>query len=168
MDNKILVKVKEHLLFNSKVYKERQKLINEYVSNIERITYEILGEKGKEMIEKYPDAIEYYSYIKIPCFYRHLGQSGYYCGEQDRVDINLPCAIYGLNNSYSATIDCGTDEDKEWSIKIKEKLEENGKQVESLCSMLDETLKSTITVTQLQNNFPEAYKIYQKLKTNEK
>jgi hypothetical protein len=167
MDNKILSKVKEHLLFNSNIYKERQKLINEYVSNIERITYDILGEKGKEMIEKYPDAIQFYSEITIPGYYKHLGTVGYY-RSTDKYQISLPHVIDGLNSLYQNSLEEGSEEDKVWYKKIREDLTENGNKVGELCENLDEAINSKTTLNQLQKYFPEAYNLYKKLKNNEK
>ncbi len=167
MDNKILSKVKEQLLFNSKIYKERQELIKEYVSNVERITYDILGEKGKEIIDKYPDAIQFYSEITIPGYYRHLGASGYY-RSTDIYQISLPHVIDGLNSPYQSSLEEGSEEDKIWYKKIREDLMENGNKVGELCENLDEAINSKTTLDQLQKYFPEAYSLYKKLKNNEK
>ena len=166
MDNKILSKVKEQLLFNSKIYKERQELIKEYVSNIERITYDILGEKGKEMIDKYPNAIQFYSEITIPGYYKHLGATGYY-GSIDNYQISLPYVIDGLNSIYQSSLNGGSEEDKVWYIKIRENLTENGNKVGVLCENLDDAINSKTTLGQLQKYFPEAYNLYKKFK-NEK
>lgn len=168
MDNKILAKVKEHLLFNSEIYKNRQKLIEEYVENVKRITYEVLGENGKRVIERYPNAIQYYTDITIPGYYRHLGQQGYCNISADCVkEVNLPIVIHGLNSAYSNNLNCGSDEDKEWYRKMREDLEKNGKEIGYLCENLDSTLKTGTTLIQLQNYFPEAYKLYIKFKNNE-
>lgn len=166
MDNKILSKVKEQLLFNSKIYKERQELIKEYVSNIERITYDILGEKGKEIIDKYPNAIQFYSEIAIPGYYRHLGTVGYN-RSIDNYQISLPHVIDGLNSLYQSSLEGGSEEDKVWYKKIREDLTENGNKVGILCENLDEAINSKTTLDQLQKYFPEAYNLYKKLKNNE-
>jgi hypothetical protein len=174
MDNKILSKVKEQLLFNSEIYKKRQELIKEYVENLERITYEILGEEGKAIISKYPDVINFYDEIMIPGYYKHLngyngGSYGYYGSRSDSVKINIPRVIPGLDSLYKSTLDVPANEkDLKWFSNIVEVLKTNGIEVGNLCENI-EIAFSGISLRRLKDYFPEAYNLYIKIKNeNEK
>ena len=180
MNEIALKKVKKELLLNSKVGKERIRLSEEYRDGVIRITNEILGKEGIEFLEKYKEYVSNYDELLIPgqttnhiFSKKNSGQYCYYyydCFGTD--EITLPKIIPSINNVYNYnkndfdTEIIPKEEDRVWIINIRQELEKNAEEYESLWKEIENVFKN-ITEEDLKT-FPEAYSMYIKFRNEQK
>lgn len=174
MNEAALKKTKRELLLNSKVGKERKRLAEEYRDGIIRITNEILGEKGQELLKKYENIINYYEELLIPGqvsvrIFDVNSRYGYLSIYYDCFNSpEIPIVIRNLNNVYSYNkSEFNTDiipeeKDKEWIKNIRNQLETNAEEYESLWDEI-ESIFNGMTEKDLKT-FPEAYSLYIKFR----
>lgn len=162
------------IIINSKPYRERESLREEYINEFERLAYLLLGEEGKKMVKKYPSAFNFFDQITIPGAIRY-GEEDESYADYDRIDISdrkIPDIEYDLSRVYyymGAINDIegklpGGSKETERLKYLKERLENNARFI----SIIVERLKNVVlnyTKEDIKRDFPE---LYLKIRDHEK
>ena len=171
MNKKALECVKNDLYKSSNIVKTRLDLIEKYKTGLEDITNRILGEKGKNIIEKYSEYVKRETHLVIPGRVDRIcscTSQVIYLYVYDTVDINIPRILPDINSIWwgrdvEELVSNFTETEKSWYIEIKSELEKNSKLVNNLWKEISDVFYN-ISEKQLKS-FPEAYNLYLKYRS---
>lgn len=171
MNKKALECVKIDLYKSSNIVKTRLDLIEKYKTGLEDITNRILGEKGKNIIEKYSEYVKRETHLVIPGRVDRICSCTsqiIYLYAYDTIDISIPRILPDINSIWwgrdvEELVSNFTETEKSWYIEIKSELEKNSELVNSLWKEISDVFYN-ISEKQLKS-FPEAYNLYLKYRS---
>lgn len=168
MKQEIIKKIRQEL-FKEDLYKKRKDcLVNEYIDICTKIKDRIYSKEDLEFIKKNQGVINMQEKISIPAVFYNYIERKYIDDTPFNVEvdfpslgINFPCSYYDINNCFLEEF--LTEEERNSlrnvCVKIKELGEEYTNRSMEICS----NIPHKITVSNLRDNFPEAYNIYIRL-----